>query len=190
MAIPEFSEFFAVLRSRDAEAVEKMLGELEPFLRKVIHLRLMSGRPLPTVDTTDVLQSLLKDFLQRTAEGTDPAERSGQLAAFLKAAVHRKVSGKARKESRNLGGLPDGWDIPCPDSDGARRIENEDLFEALQARLGDSERQVLELLARGLTWDEIGVRLGANPNTLRIGLKRSIAGALAAMGLAEGNHGP
>jgi DNA-directed RNA polymerase specialized sigma24 family protein len=190
MAIPEFSEFFAVLRSRDAAAIEKMLNELEPFLRRVIHLRLMSGRPLPIVDTTDVLQSLLKDFLQKTAEGTGPAERSGQLAAYLKAAVHRKVSGKARKESRNVGGLPDGWDVPGPDADVARRIENDDLFEALRARLGDSERQVLELRARGLTWDEIGVRLGAKPDTLRIGLQRSVAGALAAMGLGEANDGP
>ena len=41
-----------------------MLREMDPFLRRVIRLRLLDGRLRRAVDTTDILQSLLKDFLR------------------------------------------------------------------------------------------------------------------------------
>jgi hypothetical protein len=63
MPTPELQEFFAAIQGGDAGAVEAMLQHIDPFLRRVIHLRLLDGRLRRAVDTTDILQSLLKDFL-------------------------------------------------------------------------------------------------------------------------------
>jgi hypothetical protein len=52
-----------------------MLREMDPFLRRVIRMRLLDGRLRRSVDTTDILQSLLKDFLRQPAAG-EPAETS------------------------------------------------------------------------------------------------------------------
>ena len=75
MPTPELQEFFAKIQGGDEGAVEAMLQELDPFLRRVIRMRLLDGRLRRAVDTTDILQSLLKDFLRQPAAG-EPAETS------------------------------------------------------------------------------------------------------------------
>ena len=62
MFAPELQEFFALIHGRDERAVEAMLRETDPFLRRVIRMRLLDGRLRPAVDTTDILQSLFRDF--------------------------------------------------------------------------------------------------------------------------------
>ncbi len=73
MPTPELQEFLARIQGGDEGAVEAMLRELDPFLRRVIRMRLLDGRLRRAVDTTDILQSLLKDFLRQPAAG-EPAE--------------------------------------------------------------------------------------------------------------------
>src|SRR5262249_7044817 len=41
MPSPELSEFLSVLRSGDQQAIQNLLRQLDPFLRSVIHLRLI-----------------------------------------------------------------------------------------------------------------------------------------------------
>ena len=40
MPTPELQEFFAKIQGGDEGAVEAMLQEMDPFLRRVIHMRL------------------------------------------------------------------------------------------------------------------------------------------------------
>ena len=47
MPTPELQEFFAKIQGGDEGAVEAMLQELDPFLRRVIRLRLLDGRSAP-----------------------------------------------------------------------------------------------------------------------------------------------
>src|ERR1700679_1466667 len=94
-----FQEFFEILSSGDSEAVDRLLKDFDPFLRRAIRLRLFDRRARRVVDTSDILQSLLKDYLSR--EGTDGgAASSARLRAYLTAAAQYKVSSKTRKERR------------------------------------------------------------------------------------------
>lgn len=43
-----FQEFFEILRSGDAEAVERLLSDFDPFLRRAIRLRLCDRRAAPS----------------------------------------------------------------------------------------------------------------------------------------------
>ena len=69
MASPELRRFLQILQSGDQQAIEAVLHELDPFLRKIIRLRLLDGRLRRVMDTTDIFQSLLKDFLSPKGEG-------------------------------------------------------------------------------------------------------------------------
>ena len=44
MPTPELQEFFAKIHGGDEGAVEAMLQEMDPFLRRVIRMRLLDGR--------------------------------------------------------------------------------------------------------------------------------------------------
>src|SRR5271165_3230552 len=90
MPTPELQDFFAKIQGGDDGAVEAMLRDMDPFLRRVIHLRLLDGRLRRAVDTTDILQSLLKDFLRQHAAGEPAEASSAQLCAYLAAAVRHK----------------------------------------------------------------------------------------------------
>src|SRR5271166_4516977 len=79
----ELQKFLAVLQSGDPEAVEELLRQLDPFLRQVIRMQLLDGRLQHITDTTDVLQSLLKDFLARIPADQPSGNRPGSLQAYL-----------------------------------------------------------------------------------------------------------
>ena len=75
MPTPKLQEFFGLVQGGDEGAVKAILEQLDPFLRRVIRLRLLDGHLRRAVDTTDNLHSLLKDFLRQPAGG-EPAETS------------------------------------------------------------------------------------------------------------------
>ena len=184
----KFPEFLAVLQSGDRQAVEELLRHLDPFLRRVIRLRLIDGRLRRLVDTADIFQSLLKDFLSRREADRPPAPELGGLSAYLAAAVHHKIQTRMRAARRHAGDLPDGWDPASPEPAAAQHIEEDDLSQAVRARLPEQTRPLFDLKLQGLTWAEIAGRVGGKPDALRMRLTRSVAAVLGELGHEETSH--
>jgi DNA-directed RNA polymerase specialized sigma24 family protein len=173
-----FQEFFEILRSGDAEAVERLLSDFDPFLRRAIRLRLCDRQVRRVVDTSDILQSLLKDYLSR--EGTDTGAASfRRLRAYLTAAAQYKVSAKTRKERRRIADLGDVAEPVSPEPPPGKQAEDRDFIAAIRSRLDDKDRQLFDLSQQGRTWQQIADEIGGHPDTLRIQLRRSVAAALA-----------
>jgi DNA-directed RNA polymerase specialized sigma24 family protein len=178
MPTPELQEFFAKIQGSDEAAVQAMLQEMDPFLRRVIRMRLLDGRLRRTVDTTDILQSLLKDFLRQPAAG-DPAETSSaKLCAYLAAAVRHKVQTKWRKERRHAGSLPEECEPASPEPDVGKHVDDQDFAAAIRSRLDESARLLFDLRAHGLTWQEVAAKVSGRADALRMRLNRSVAVAL------------
>ena len=188
MASPELREFLQILQGGDGQAIEALLREWDPFLRKAIRLRLLDGRLRRLLDTTDVFHSLLKDFLARKADGRSPVEPSAGLRAYLAAAVHRKIQMRARKERRNAGTLPGEWDVADPGATPSSRVEAEDFHQAVRQRLAEETRLLFDLKARGLGWGEIAAQVGGSPDALRMRLTRAVAAALSDLGCRGASH--
>ena len=169
-------------RAATSGAVEAMLQELDPFLRRVIRLRLLDGRLRRAVDTTDILQSLLKDFLRQPAAGEPAETSSAQLCAYLAAAVRHKVQTRLRKERRHAGSLPEEWEPASPEPDVGKRVEDQDFAEAIRSRLDESARLLLDLKAQGLTWQEVAAKVGGRADALRMRLNRAVAAVLTELG--------
>jgi DNA-directed RNA polymerase specialized sigma24 family protein len=182
MPTPELQEFFAKIQGGDEAAVESMLQEMDPFLRRIIRMRLLDGRLRRAVDTTDILQSLLKDFLRQGTPG-EPAETSSdQLCAYLAAAVRHKVQTRLRKERRHAGSLPDEWEPAGPELAVGQRVEDHDFVAAIRSRLDESAGSLLDLKAQGLTWQEVAAKVGGRADALRMRLNRAVAAVLTELG--------
>jgi DNA-directed RNA polymerase specialized sigma24 family protein len=182
-----FQKFLEILRSGDAEAVDRLLLEFDPFLRRAIRLRLLDGRARRAVDTADILQSLLKDFLDR--EGADGAAASSRrLRAYLTAAAHYKIASKVRKESRRIADLDQIPEPQSPEPPPGKQAEDRDLIDAIRQRLDTANRRLLDLSRQGRTWRQIANEIGGHPDTLRIQLRRSVAAALAEIRHGDSMH--
>jgi RNA polymerase sigma factor (sigma-70 family) len=188
MATAELQEFLDVLRGDDRPAIEALLGRLDPFLRKIIRLRLIDGRLRRVMDTTDIFQSLLKDFLSQRPGGDPPAQGSTGLHAYLAAAVHHKIQTRTRKERRHAGSLAADWEPVSPEAPAPRRVEDRDLSQAIRARLPEPTRRLFDLKAEGLTWAEIAARVGGNADALRMRLRRTVAAVLGDLGQGGPDH--
>jgi RNA polymerase sigma factor (sigma-70 family) len=188
MVTPELSDFLAVLRGADGQAVERLLRRLDPTLRRIIRLRLIDGRLRHALDTADIFQSLLKDFLSRRGPARPPAAAAGGLCAYLAAAARRKIWAKARKERRHAGSLPAGWEAPAPEPPAARQVEDRDFSQAVRGRLPEPTRRLFDLKAQGLSWAEIAAQVGGQPDALRMRLRRAVAAALGELGHGELSH--
>jgi len=178
MPAPRIPDFFAALRGSDPATVEEVLRQLDPFLRQVIRLRLIDPRLRRAVDTSDILQSLLKDFLSRQPNDTPPAGSTGGLYAYLAAAVRNKIRARLRKECAHLGSLPEDWDAVSPEPSPAQYLEDQDLWQVVRERLPEQTRRLFDLRAQGLTWGEIAQQIGGKPHTLRVRLSRAVMAIL------------
>jgi DNA-directed RNA polymerase specialized sigma24 family protein len=103
MASRELQEFFAALRRGDPQTVESLLNRLEPSLRRIIRVRLRDARVRRVADTSDIFQSLLKDFLIQPESQQSPSESSAGLSAYLGAAACHKIRAKLREEHQTVG---------------------------------------------------------------------------------------
>jgi DNA-directed RNA polymerase specialized sigma24 family protein len=182
MPTPELNKFLGVLRAGDRQEVEELLGDLDPFLRRIIRLRLIDGRLRHVLDTADIFQSLLKDFL---SQEHPPVETSAGLRAYLAAAVHHKIHTKARKERRHAGSLPEACEPVSPEPPAGRHVEDHDFSQAIRARLSGEKRLLFDLKLQGLTWTDIAAKRGGTPDAARMLLGRAIATVLSELGHKE-----
>lgn len=188
MATPELSDFFAVLRDGDGQAVEELLRQLDPIFRRLIRLRLIDGRLRHVLDTTDIYQSLLKDFLSQKDRGPTPAGSSAGLCAYLAAAVRYKIQTRARKERRHTGGLPDEWEPVSPEPTPEQHVQDQDLRQTIRSRLAEKTRHLFDLKIQGLTWNAIAEQMGGDPDTLRMRLRRAVTTALGELSHEDLSH--
>jgi DNA-directed RNA polymerase specialized sigma24 family protein len=185
MASRELQEFFAALRSGDPQTVDSLLNRLDPSLRRIIRARLQDARARRIADTSDIFQSLLKDFLFQRENQQSPSDSSAGLYAYLAAAACHKVQAKLRKERRHVGSLADDFEPVSQEPAADERLEQRDFIEAVRGRLSEKTRGLLDLELQGLTWAEISAIVGGNPDTLRMRLRRGIASVLCELGEEE-----
>jgi DNA-directed RNA polymerase specialized sigma24 family protein len=184
----ELQEFFAALRSGDPHTVEPLLNRLDPSLRRIIRSRLKDARLRRVADTSDIFQSLLKDFLFQKESQQSPSETSAGIYAYLAAAACHKIQAKLRKERRHIASLADDFEPISQEPQPTRRLEDRDIIEAVRERLGEEGRLLFDLAVQGLAWSEISVIVGGKPDALRMRLRRGIASVLSELGEEQLSH--
>ena len=130
----------------------------------------------------------------RTAAGEYDLDNPQQLTGLLVQMARNKLASTARRQYRQRRDLrrsePDDAALDLvarSDPSPSEQVAGRELLERLRAQLTDEERQLAELRAEGLSWDEIATRLGGKAQARRMQLVRAIERVTAQMGLDETN---
>ena len=152
----------------------------EPAIRVAVRARLTDPRLRRLLDSTDVCQSVLGNFFGRATSGQfelkDPKQLIGLLVTMARNRItnHALQQQAARRDHRRGRTLADEGDEPVDPSPGpGSAAEGRDLLEAVRGRMSAEERLIAEQWASGNGWDEIGAKIGARPDALRIRLGRA-----------------
>jgi RNA polymerase sigma-70 factor (ECF subfamily) len=187
-----FSAFIRRIRGGDEHAAVELVERYGPAIRRAVRVRLRDPRLQRLIDSVDICQSVFASFFVRTALGQYDLDDPGQLLKLLTAIARNKLAIQARRERadcRDLGRV--NWaatveNCPAPaSSNPSRQLAARELLDEARRRLTPEELVLLERRSQGLSWAEIGVEIGANPDALRIRLARAVARVTRDLGLDE-----
>jgi RNA polymerase sigma factor (sigma-70 family) len=186
----EFPEFLARVRTGDPAAVAAVIARYEPYLHRVIRIRIQNQRLRHACDTADVWQTVMKDFFEAVADGRFDLHSHAQLRALLVTMTLNRVRDIARKEARH-GLLPTGWDTPDPNHLPEQVLADAELVDLIRSRLGDEDARLFDQKrGDGRSWEELASQTGESVAAVRMRLTRSVRRVRALLAGSGDRHDP
>jgi RNA polymerase sigma factor (sigma-70 family) len=185
-----FPTFLAALRRGYPQAADELIRRFDPYIRRVVGLRLTDPRLRRILDSMDLCQSILARFLARAASGKFELATAEDLRKLLVTMVLNRIRSQARKERKNAGSLPEAWDGAASDPEPGRRLADDELLQQIRSRLSERERWLVEQRAAGRTWPDIAAEVGESPEALRMQQARAIARVRQVIRQEESSHAP
>jgi len=187
-----FSSFLRRVRAGDAEAAAELVRRYEPLVRRAVRLQLEDRRLRRLFDSSDVCQSVLASFFARAAVGQYDLDGPEQLVKLLVTMTKNKVASEARKQTRQrrdqrrvAGGDEALATVAGRGPTPSRHLAGRELLARFREQLTEEERQVADLRAEGLGWDEVAARLGGTAQARRMQLSRATARVARDLGLDD-----
>jgi RNA polymerase sigma factor (sigma-70 family) len=189
----DFSNFIREIRAGNQEAAQELVRLYEPYLRRVIHIRLEMSRLRRVLDSVDVCQSVFANFFARAAAGQFELRTAAQLLKLLEAMAHNKLRNLAkrhqaqrrdqrRQTAENAAALATLVDRrPGPIQAAACN----DLLEQARQLLSDEELFLLDQRLLGLSWPEIAALGGGSAEAFRKQLRRALGRVAERLRLSE-----
>jgi RNA polymerase sigma factor (sigma-70 family) len=177
------------IRGGDQDAAAEFYRVYEPHVRRVIRARMRAQGMRRASDSSDLCQVVLASFLVGSAVGRyDFADSDGLKRLLARIATNRVIDLGRRPEFRKpivpVGGDgADEIDVVDRGPGPASQIALYELLEKANRLLTDRERTIAELRKDGLTWEEIGQRLGKNGEAVRKSLDRAARRILLDLGM-------
>jgi RNA polymerase sigma factor (sigma-70 family) len=182
-------ELLRRIRAGDEAAAAEFFHTYEPHVRRVVRARLRARGMRRASDSSDLCQVVLASFLVGSAVGRyDVADTDGMKRLLARIAANRVIDlarrAEFRKPTASVGGdESDEVEIiargPGPES----QIALHELLERAEQLLTENERPIAELRREGLTWEEIGQRLGKGADAARKVLDRAARRIMLALGM-------
>jgi len=191
-----FVELLRRVRAGDQIAAADLVRQFEPELRRAVRVRLSDPRLRRFIDSIDVCQSVLANFFVRVSVGEFDLRQPEQLLHLLMVMARNKLRDKARRQQavrRDQRRIEARADDRLDDLTGREPtpdhvVEWRDLLAEVRRLLTDEERYLADQRAQGLEWNEIAVKLGAQPDGLRKKLSRALDRVVARLGLEVIDH--
>jgi RNA polymerase sigma-70 factor (ECF subfamily) len=194
MSAPQdFRELMARMRAGDERAAAELVSRYEPLIRREVRLRLEDRRLARAFDSVDLCQSVLASFFVRAAAGQYDVDQPGQLAALLVRMARNKLASAARHQNRQrrdqrrvAGGAADLEAVAGGGPTPSRVAVGKELLANFFDRLSEEERQIADLRARGLPWEDVAGQLGGTAQARRMQLARAAERVARELGLDDG----
>jgi DNA-directed RNA polymerase specialized sigma24 family protein len=179
----DFERFLAAVQAGDRKTATDLVRQYEPYIRRVIHLRLADHGVRHVVDSVDICQSVMADFFEKAEPNRFVLRSPDDLRRLLVTMALNKLRNWARHEGRHEGDLPDGWSPVTRDPTPSRVAATEDEIAFLVRRLPPMEARLFDLSRlQGRSWDEIAREEGGTPDALRMRLLRAVTRILSERG--------
>jgi RNA polymerase sigma factor (sigma-70 family) len=193
MTTDTFQALLDRVRAGDAEAIADLLRGHEPAVRRLVRLGLTDPRLRRVLDSTDVCQVVLANFLVRAAEGQFDLRCPDELRRLLGTMTRNALRNCVRihhAECRDARRLDAGGDaalatVADPGADPGEVVAERELLEQAQRLLSPEERALAEQRAAGRAWADLAEEHGTSPEALRKQLARARGRVLRRLG-AEG----
>ena len=158
----------------DAEAAAELVRQFEPTCASTPPARATpASAGCCILDLADISQSVLRDFATRAALGQFNLEVPGDLIGLLVTmAIHQLPSQ-----------LPCCGMTPRHTVAGPEGVAGAEMIQEFLRRMTAEERQLVELRAAGLGWDEVAARVGGTSEAVRKQFKRAILRVERQLGL-------
>jgi RNA polymerase sigma-70 factor (ECF subfamily) len=160
----------------DAEAVEQIVADFEPYLRALVRHSLPA--PLRAkFDSMDVVQSVWVQVLRGLRQGTWDITDRARLRGLLVTVARRRLVSRFRHHSPALEReQPGGADLEAvaaaPQPRPSEVAQAAELWEKMLALCPPEHHEVLRLRRQGLLLDEIAARTGLHEGSVRRILRR------------------
>jgi RNA polymerase sigma-70 factor (ECF subfamily) len=186
-----FGDLVRRVRAGDAHAAAELVRQFEPEVRRHVRLRLTNprfSRLKRVLDSVDISQSVLGNFFARAALGQFDLKTPRDLVALLVTMAYHNLVDKVRKGTNCLP-LLSGAPLPRetvvdPGHSPSDAAAGAELVQQFLRRMSAEERQLAELRAAGLGWDEVAARVGGTREAVRKQLERAIQRVERQLGLA------
>jgi len=186
----EFRALLARVRASDPSAARELVGAYGPALQREVRGRLADPRLGRTVGENDVVQAVLGNFFVRVALGQYDLEGPEDLLKLWAVMARNKVTSSARKRDVARDGEPfaEGASVDVsPSEPSPVALANlAKLAVEARGRLAPELLQVVTLREEGLSWTEVGQRVGGSPGALRKRLTRVLDDLVESLGVGEG----
>jgi RNA polymerase sigma-70 factor (ECF subfamily) len=160
------------LSQGDEAAVAEVFRIYEPYLRLIVH-RHLAPTLRSKLDSGDVVQSVWVKLLQDFRRGGWCFNSAGHLQAFLARATRNRLIDRLRRHRAAV-----EQERPLQDNDAehlppsaqprpSQLAQEKETWQQIQARCSPEQCEILQLRQQGLTINEIAVRQGLHPSSVR-----------------------
>jgi RNA polymerase sigma factor (sigma-70 family) len=185
-------ELLRRIQAGDEAAVAEFLRLYEPHVRRVVRARLRIPGARRVSDSSDLCQVVLASVLVGSALGRyDVADTEAMKKLLARIAANRVIDLVRRPEFRRpvvpVGDGSDGVEVVARTPGPTSQVALHELIQKADRLLTEGERPIAELRKEGLTWEEIGQRLGKSADAVRKSLDRATRRILLALGMGGPN---
>lgn len=178
----EFRELMGRVRVGDSDAAAELVRRFEPEIRREVRIRLTDPKLRRVVDSMDICQSVLGNFLVRVTLGQFEIEHPNQLFRLLATMARNKVIDRYRNEQVRLAAQNkhapnrafDRLGEPLDHREGPDSVAlSRELLCIVIGKLTQEEREIIEMRQQDRSWAEISLELGVNEAALRKKISRA-----------------
>lgn len=179
----DIADLIARIRAGDQQAAAELVQRYEPLIRRIVRVKLTDKNLQRSFESMDVCQSVLRSFFVRAAVGEYELSDASQLVNLLAAMARNKLASTVRREyqqkrdRRRVIHTSDSQQIDHPDRQQetpSMIVAGQELLARARSLLRDEERQMAELRAAGLPWEEIAAQLGGTAQARRVQFSRAM----------------
>ena len=172
----EFRKLIAGVREGDQEAAARLVADFEPYLLRVIRMRLDGGHLRSMFDSEDIWQSVLARFFASARNGEFQLETPTDLVNLLATMARNNLTSKWRANRGGVDEISARRNDLIAAADPENEVERMDLAAAIRARLSVEEMWLFDQhKVLGRSWESIGREMQKSPDELRMRLARALA---------------